>query len=154
MRRKNLFGYLLSLLGGKKRTYHIEVQLSKESIAELKTRLHQLMETEKPYLHFGYHMKDMADDLHIPVHQLSAFINQVIGMHFTDYMNQYRVRYCEELLKSHQNPRPSLKDLGFRCGFQNRNSFTAAFKKFTGQRPSDYVKSLQQGLFNNRLNES
>ena len=143
MRKKNLFGYLLSLLGGKKRTKRIEVQLSKENIAELKTRLHHLMENEKPYLHIGYHMKDMADDLHIPVYQLSAFINQVIGMHFTDFMNQYRVRYCEELLKSDISSRPSLKDLGFRCGFQNRNSFAAAFKKFTGQRPSDYVRNLQ-----------
>ena len=143
MRKKNLFDYLLSLLGGKKRTKRIEVQLSKENIAELKTRLHDLMETEKPYLHIGYRMKDMADDLHIPVYQLSAFINQVIGMHFTDFMNQYRVRYCEELLKSGMDSRPSLRDLGFRCGFQNRNSFAAAFKKFTGLRPSDYVRNLQ-----------
>jgi YesN/AraC family two-component response regulator len=143
MRKKNLFGYLLSLLGGKKRTKRIEVQLSKENIAELKTRLYHLMETEKPYLHIGYHMKDMADDLHIPVYQLSAFINQVIGMHFTDYMNQYRVRYCEELLKSNMDSRLSFRDLGFRCGFQNRNSFAAAFKKFTGLRPSDYLKNLQ-----------
>lgn len=142
MKKKTFFNYLLSLFGGKKRTKSIEVHLSKESIAELKTRLHHLMEAEKPYLHIGYHMKDMANDLNIPIYQLSAFINQVIGMHFTDFMNQYRVRYCEELLKSKETPRPSLKDIGFRCGFQNRNSFTAAFKKFTGQRPSDYVKNL------------
>jgi AraC-like DNA-binding protein len=29
------------------------------------------------------------------------------------------------------------------CGFNNRNTFTVAFKKFTGNTPSDYVKQYQ-----------
>jgi AraC-like DNA-binding protein len=142
MKTKNFFSYIRSLFGKKKRSKRIEGQLSKESIEELKTRLTTLMEKEKPFLQKGYHMKEMADDLHIPVYQLSAFINQVIGMHFTDYMNQLRISYCEELIKTGHAAKLNLTDLAFKCGFNNRNSFAAAFKKFIGQRPSDYMRNL------------
>ena len=36
--------------------------------------------------------------------------------------------------------RPNLEQLSKKCGFNNRSSFTTAFKKFTGQKPFDYIK--------------
>jgi AraC-like DNA-binding protein len=142
MKTKNFFSYIRSLFGKKKRSKRIEGQLSRESIEELKSRLNTLMEEEKPFLQKGYHMKEMADDLQIPVYQLSAFINQVLGMHFTDYMNKLRISYCEGLIKNGRAAKLNLTDLSFKCGFNNRNSFATAFKKFTGRKPSDYMKNL------------
>jgi|SRR4030095_11185956 len=143
MTKKGLLGYLRSLLGEKKKKpKSIELQLSSENIEDLKWRLTLLMDDKKPFLTKGYHMKDMADELRIPVYQLSAFMNQVMGMNFNDYVNRFRIRYCESLLKSTQAPRPSLKELASQSGFNNRNSFADAFKKFTGQRPSDYLKNM------------
>ena len=143
MAKKGLLGYLRSLLGEKKKKpKSIELQLSSGNIEDLKWRLTMLMEEKKPFLTKGYHMKDMADELRIPVYQLSAFMNQVMGMNFNDYINRFRIRYCESLLQSHQNPRPSLKELASQSGFNNRNSFADAFKKFTGQRPSEYLRNM------------
>lgn len=143
MAKKGLLGYLRSLLGEKKKKpKSIELQLSTENIEDLKWRLTVLMNDKKPFLTKGYHMKDMADELRIPVYQLSAFMNQVMGMNFNDYINRFRIRHCESLLQSNQSPRPSLKELAAESGFNNRNSFADAFKKFTGQRPSDYLKNL------------
>jgi AraC-like DNA-binding protein len=142
MKTKNFFSYIRSLFGKKKRSKRIEGQLSRESIEELKSRLNALMVEEKPFLQKGYHMKEMADDLQIPVYQLSAFINQVMGMHFTDYMNKLRISYCENLIKTGHAAKLTLTELSYKCGFNNRNSFAAAFKKFTHQRPSDYMKNL------------
>ncbi len=142
MAKKGLLGYLRSLLGEKKKKpKSIELQLSSENIEDLKWRLTMLMDDQKPFLTKGYHMKDMADELRIPVYQLSAFMNQVMGMNFNDYINRFRIRYCETLLQSNQTPRPSLKELASQSGFNNRNSFADAFKKFTGQRPSDYLRN-------------
>ncbi|HEX2683755.1 MAG TPA: helix-turn-helix domain-containing protein, partial [Ferruginibacter sp.] len=82
------------------------------------------------------------DDLHIQPYQLSAFINQVMGVHYTDYMNKFRISHCELLMRTDPMARQNLKELAYKCGFNNRNSFATAFKKYTGYRPSDYVKLL------------
>ena len=141
MKKKNFFSYIRSFLGEKKKNTNAHVQLSNETIQDLKLRLSTLMNEEKPFLKQGYHMKDLADDLRIPVYQLSAFINQVFGVHFNDYINKFRISYCEAIIKT-EPARHSFKELAYKCGFNNRNSFAAAFKKFTGQKPSDYVKRL------------
>ena len=142
MKKKNLFSYIRSILGRPKQIKTIEVQLSRESIKELKSRLVTLMNEKKPFLQPGYHMKNLADDLHIQPYQLSAFINQVMGAHFTDYINKFRISHCELLMKADPDARQNLKELAYKCGFSNRNSFAAAFKKFTGFSPSDYIKQL------------
>lgn len=107
----------------------------------IKARLNNYMLQQKPFLKPHYKLKDLADDLQMPLHQLSAFLNKRLGMHFTDYLNQFRIKYCEELIKNERPGRINMKDLVAKCGFHNRNTFTTAFKKFTGKTPSDYVRN-------------
>jgi AraC-like DNA-binding protein len=54
------------------------------------------------------------------------------------------VGHCQKLMKSGAVDRLNMHGLAFECGFHNRNSFTTAFKKFTGRTPSDYLKSLSR----------
>ena len=98
---------------------------------------------QKPFLKPHYKLKDLAEDLQMPLHQLSAFLNKRLGMHFTDYLNQFRIKYCEDLIKNERSGRINMKDLVAKCGFHNRNTFTTAFKKFTGKTPSEYVRNRQ-----------
>ena len=139
MKKKSLLSYLRDLFGSKKREKPSIFHLNTEETELLKYRLRELMNQKKPYLQKGYHIKNMADDLRIPVHQLSAFINQVIGMSFTGYMNKHRIEYCLQLMMSEPG-HTDLNQLAQLSGFNNRNSFTAAFKKFTGQKPFEYMK--------------
>jgi AraC-like DNA-binding protein len=37
----------------------------------------------------------------------------------------------------------TLEALAYQSGFNNRNSFTLSFKKFTGQTPSEYIRQLK-----------
>jgi AraC-like DNA-binding protein len=83
----------------------------------------------------------MAEDLDIPMYQLSAFMNQTLGISFSDYMNRHRIIYCEELIAAEQSAKTDLDELAKKCGFNNRNSFTAAFKRFTGRKPFEYIKA-------------
>ncbi len=106
----------------------------------LQYRLEQWMHEKKPFLKPGYTIKQMAEDLQVPAWQLSAHINQRMGLHFSDYMNQYRVKYCESLIQSGAASRLSLNEVAARCGFQHRTTFSTAFKKFTGQSFADYSK--------------
>lgn len=141
MTTKNIFGYLRLWLGGSKKKNRIKGQLSDYEIENLRNRLNLYMNQHKPYLHTSYRIKDMASDLGIPAHQLSAFINRVLRMHFSDYINKARVEYCRRLIKSKHGEKQNMKELAVKCGFNNRNTFTTAFKKFTGHKPSEFAKS-------------
>lgn len=107
----------------------------------IRMRINTYMMQQQPFLKQHYKLKDLAQDLQMPLHQLSAFLNKRLGMHFTDYLNQFRIKYCEELIKNEKPGRINLKELVAKCGFHNRNTFTTAFKKFTGKTPSDYIRN-------------
>jgi YesN/AraC family two-component response regulator len=131
---------LKSLLGSKKRPTFI--QSGHESIMSdlLLYKLNMYMQEHKPFLKPRYRLKNLSEEMHMPLHQLSAFLNKRLGIHFSDYLNQFRVRYCEDLIRNELPGRIYLKELVSKCGFHNRNTFTTAFKKFTGKTPSEYVR--------------
>lgn len=116
--------------------------MSTYQIQLVRERLDELMNVQKPFLRPRYSIKDMATDIGIPAYQLSAFLNNVMKTHFSDYLNKHRIQFCETLMKDNTLRMVSLQDLASKCGFNNRNTFTMAFKKFTGKTPSDYVKQL------------
>ena len=139
-KKKSIFGFFRQFFGLKKKKVNTNGYLTGQQWQSLKTRLEELMDQRKPFLRPGYCINDLAKDVKLPAYQLSAFINQVLGMNFNDYINNSRIRYCEQLIKNSLNTRVNVKDLAQLCGFNNRNSFTTAFKKFTGRTPSGYVK--------------
>src|SRR5581483_2995436 len=115
-------------------------ELPRERVRFIAEELNMLMADKMPFLQRDYSMRQLAKDTHIPSYQLSAFINRIVGLNFNEYMNRFRVRYCEDLIHKMQADDLNMKGLALTCGFHNRNSFTAAFKKFTGFTPSEYRK--------------
>jgi len=142
MKKHGIIGYIRSILWGRKPKKKWQLTIDEETIEELHYRLINLLEQKKPFLQQGYRLKDMAAELYIHEYQLSAFLNQVMHIHFTELLNQYRIAHCIDLLRSKAVDKPHVKEMINRCGFRNRNTFTTAFKKFTGHTFSDYVKHL------------
>lgn len=114
--------------------------LTPEKIRTIGGLLDYFMQEKKPFLQTGYSIRDLGDDLGIPSYQLSAFINQWLGMNFNEYFNWFRVKHCQELMDNGDTEQLNLRGLAYLCGFNNRNTLTTAFKKFTGQTPSVYSK--------------
>jgi AraC-like DNA-binding protein len=114
--------------------------LTAEKVKFISTRLGIFMTEKKPFLRTGYSIRDLGDELGIPSYQLSAYINQWIGMNFNEYFNWFRVKHCQTLMENGDTLQLNLRGLAYRCGFNNRNTLTTAFKKFTGLTPSDYFK--------------
>jgi YesN/AraC family two-component response regulator len=102
------------------------------------------MAAEKPYLIAGLSIRHLAKTLQIPAYQLSAFINQQFGMNFNDYINRLRIIYCVELIQMGSADGLNLRGLAESCGFNNRNTLTVAFRKFTGVNPSVFVRSAER----------
>jgi YesN/AraC family two-component response regulator len=142
---KRNFLSTLRLLFGLKDIPHRSIRESEARVIDiLRNRLNAFMLQQQPYLQEHYSLRDLSTDMDIPLHQLSAFLNKHVGMHFNDYLNQFRIRHCEELIKKEVPGRVNLKELVYKCGFHNRNTFASAFKKFTGKTPSDYVRERER----------
>ena len=138
--KKKIFGYLKSLLGLKKNRTNQEDESRSQPAEMIKHRLEELMQNKKPFLQPGYNIKDLANDMQMPSYQVSYFLNRALQVNFNDYLNYFRIKYCEDLIKRKTEQKLSLQELALKCGFHNRNTFTTAFKKVTGKTPSEYAK--------------
>ncbi|HXB92464.1 MAG TPA: helix-turn-helix domain-containing protein [Puia sp.] len=103
-------------------------------------RLDLYMAEKRPFLQPRYTLKQLSEAIKIPAYQVSAIINLRKGVNFTDYLNKLRIRHCEQLIKIAGDKKLNIPQLASACGFHNRNTFTTAFKKFTGMTPSEYLR--------------
>jgi AraC-like DNA-binding protein len=97
------------------------------------------MENKKPYLDFDLTLQKLATQLDLPEKELSLLINQKIGKHFFDFINEYRIEDAKMLLKN--QPQLTVLEILYEVGFNSKSSFYTAFKKETNITPSDYRKS-------------
>lgn len=72
---------------------------------------------------------------------LSKLIKTKLGVNFTDYLNEFRIKQAMQFLREGDI---KITDLYKKVGFNNRNSFSNFFKKYTGMSPSEYKKSLKK----------
>lgn len=114
--------------------------LTRERAMQIAHLLDRYMYEQKPFLQMRYSLGKCAVDLNIPTYQLSAFLNREIGMNYRSFLNHYRVWYCEELFQQGFVLGSDLSGIAQQCGFGNRNSFAASFKKYTGFTPARYQR--------------
>ena len=127
--------------------------ISKEKLKTINNMLEKLMATERSYLKAGYSLVDLTNDLGIPLYQVSFFLNHVKGKSFHDMLNEYRIEHSRELMLEENNRQLTLEAIAYESGFGNRNSFTTAFKKFTGYTPSAFMKEVRQNGTNGNSNK-
>lgn len=102
-------------------------------------RLADYMQTEKPYLDAELSLQKLAAGLSLPDKQVSQLINQQLGKHFFDYINEFRINEAKALLKDQSDL--TVLEILYQVGFNSKSSFYTAFKKETGQTPTNYRKS-------------
>jgi len=118
--------------------------LPKEKLDLLMKKIDEVLADHQVYLQKGYSLQDFSIATGYPSYLLSAFINQVHKQRFNEYINSYRIDYACELIKSGSIKMLTLETLAEQCGFNNRNSFTAAFKKKLGLTPSAFARKVDQ----------
>lgn len=105
-------------------------------------RLRQVMESERAYLDPGLSLGSLAKSINLSPQHVSRLINAGVGCSFTDYVNRLRVEEARRLLAEPGGASRKIGLLAFDCGFNSPSVFYAAFRKFSGKTPSEYVKSL------------
>ena len=96
-----------------------------------------IVENQK-YLDPLLSMDKLADELSMSTSHFSKLINTYSGQNFSDYINEFRIRQSKKLLSDKDFEQYTIVAIGLECGFNSKSTFYTAFKKFTGQTPSDY----------------
>lgn len=99
-------------------------------------KLNIIMREEKPFLRNDFSLPYLADRLRLSVHVVSQVINDGLGKSFFEMTAEYRVEASKELLKN--QPNIKIEEIAEQVGYSSKSSFNTAFKKITGQTPSEY----------------
>jgi len=146
VRARSFFG--VSLLKPKKskhRSNHTSLVISSKRMAEIEAIVRKHLEEKKSFLQHGYTLKMFSEETQVPVHYLSGFINKYYKMNFNDFINEYRVIFSIDKLLKKEWMYKKLETIANEAGFNNRNTFISAFKKVTGQKPSEFLKDIKLG---------
>ena len=102
-------------------------------------KLDELMTRGKAYQDESLSLASLAGAVGISGHQLSELINSRLGVGFSRYVRECRVKAAKGLLIS--APARSILSIGMDVGFRSQSAFYAAFKEATGQSPGDFRRA-------------
>ncbi len=109
---------------------------------QIEETINQHFNNQRPYLKLHYTIQHLAAELNISAQYISVVINRQKQKNFNDFVNEYRIQHCIDLLQKGEHKTKTLESIAFQCGFNNRNTFTDAFKKSTSKTPSVYIREL------------
>jgi len=101
-------------------------------------KLEKLMK-EKIYLNEKLSIDEVAEKLETNSKYLSQVINETHGQNFYTYINTYRVREAQRLLKDSKNQKYSIQGIARLAGFSSKSSFNEAFRRIIGMTPSQFA---------------
>ena len=105
-----------------------------ESIAK---QLQRAMSEDELYKNPELSVKRLAEELGIKPYLISKSLSVVYNKRFNDFVNEYRVKEFQRLLKDADNSKYTLLSLAIEAGFNSKSSFNRAIKKHLGISPSD-----------------
>lgn len=77
----------------------------------------------------------LAEKFGTSVKYLSRILKNYFGVSYVEYLGRVRIEHAKEYLET---TNLSVNDIMLKCGFNSRNTFIRAFKKYVGIVPSEY----------------
>lgn len=115
--------------------------LSAEDKQEIKEKILEYFEKEKPYLNPNLNMDFLSEEIDFPKYQITEVLNVDIGKNFFQFVNSYRIEAVKKMLLESEL-KYSIEAIGYECGFNSKSSFYTVFKNVTGKTPAAYRKSV------------
>lgn len=104
-------------------------------------QLKNFMVEKEPFLNPSLTIQELADQVNIPVRELSVLINHHLNQHFFDFVNEYRIKKAMTILKDPTKKEYTVLEILYEVGFNSKSSFHTSFKKYTNQTPTVFRKS-------------
>lgn len=116
-------------------------KLSKNESVTLADQLTSVMSAKKLYLNPDLTIKDLSEELEIHQKQLSQVINSQFDKNFYDFVNHFRIQEAKEIMIDKSKDKMTILEILYTTGFNSKSAFNNAFKKNTGQTPTEFKKS-------------
>lgn len=114
---------------------------NKETIKKL---IEKKLLGEKKYLVADYTARKLAEETGINQRYLSEVLRQEFNANYASLVNGYRVKEAIKLLSDSHFRDLSIEDIGDKVGFAYRQTFYAAFVRFTGTTPRAFRLQQEQ----------
>ena len=102
-------------------------------------------ESNNGFLKKNLTLDSLAKEFQTNRDYLSKLINELKSKNFSQYLNELRINFIVEELKSNNRIRKhTIAAIAEDIGYNNSESFTNAFKKITGTLPSYFIKALNE----------
>ena len=114
--------------------------------ADIKPVNSSFIEQAISYIHSNYMyrltLSDTARHCAVSSEHLSRIFKRETGFGFNEYLNLYRLKKAESLLKS--GHAKNISQVALLCGFNDSNYFSVSYKKAYGIAPSQVYKQTEQ----------
>ena len=125
-----------------------DLSISKE--ASLETDIQKFneikdkIEKRELYINPKLNLRSLSSELNIKERELSRLINEYGKVNFYQFVNEYRIEKFKQLVQSSKFHKFTLLGLANEAGFSSKSTFYAAFNKFEGMSPKQYVTSIKE----------
>jgi len=116
----------------------LDTEDPKEKVLELINRIDQYVRDSAVYTKQDLTVVDISTALKVHPRDVSIAINKHYNKNFNTYINEFRIKKAQELLKTDILTNLSIEGLSREVGFHSKASFYTAFKKATGTTPMNY----------------
>ncbi|MCB9267802.1 MAG: helix-turn-helix domain-containing protein [Lewinellaceae bacterium] len=121
--------------------YH-STTVSLDQLEHLAERARSLMESEQVFLDANLRQQSLAERLETNTVVFSQMLNTVFRQNFNEWVNTYRARYAEKLIRQGYLEKFSADALAEQSGYGSKASFYRSFKKCTGKTPLEFQKEI------------
>jgi len=122
--------------------------LSQSEMFKILLKLEKAMENEHYYRESDLTLDKLAKLTNINKYHISETLNHFVDKPFYTFVNEYRIEYVKEKLKSlsEKNSNINILDLAYEAGFNSKSSFNRYFKEITTYTPREYVNSISKEI--------
>ena len=111
----------------------------------MQEQIMKIIVMDKKYRDKDYSAQDLANEIGTNTRYISAVVNVRFHMNFTSFVNSYRISDAKSILVDKRYQDLNIEEVSDMVGFANRQSFYAAFYRFTGITPRQYrINNLKQ----------
>ncbi len=118
------------------RETYANTTLEKVDCSAILQELDTLMSREQLFREPDLNLAGLAARLKLSHHQLSELVNTRLGMGFSRYLREQRVKEARRLLLD--KPSLSVLSVSLEAGFSSQSAFYDAFREITGMTPGKY----------------
>jgi AraC-like DNA-binding protein len=116
--------------------------LTEDGKQKILNNIIQEFETRQYFLENLASLSDLAKKIGESSHHVSQVLNEKLNKSFFELLASYRVEKAKKILGEDVDIKLTVEEISEMVGYNSKTAFNNAFKKLTGQTPSEFRKSI------------